>query len=275
LSSRQATPIIFPWPFVKGLSLFLPALILVPFLLLKPNRRAGAWVILLPFGLIAAVAWVGQLKSLSWLVRGFSAAYSYHSIAGQLIPPLRAGGSGAPYLNIILLASGLCVLCLMTYAIEAWSSVRKFVAALVLFVLPGVLTLFAFQAGDDINQWAVPLVYSVVPLILLVSFILAAKWCRKRWNLLLFSMLFFCWSFLFIYGLRLLNMGSMLIRYPSMRPQWWNMIPRVTSLYYWLGPAVLFGVVFPFILTVFLSPLFGNRLKAAFKVVRDPVDPGT
>jgi hypothetical protein len=269
LIPRQATPVLFHWPFVKWLSPFLPALILIPFLLLKSNRRAGAWVMLVPFGVVAAVVLAGQLLQLRWLVRGFAMAYSYATMAGQLIPSLMAGGAGEPYLNLIMLASGLCVLCLMTYIIPTWSPLRKFPAVLALFVLPGVVTLYFLQAGDKNNKWSVPLAYAIVPLIMLTSLMLAGKWSRKRWSLVRFSILFLVCNSLLLFGLRLLYTVSFLIRQPLARPQWWSILmPRAASL--WQGPTAIFAVVLPFIVTAFLSLFYRERLMAVFKVAPAP-----
>jgi hypothetical protein len=264
---------------VKGLALFLPALILVPFLLLKPNRRVGAWLMLIPFVLVAAAAWVGLLMRLNWLLRYFSMANSYFSYAGLIIPSLRAGSIGEPFLNVMMLASGLCVLFLMTHALPARSRIKRFVAALVLFVLPGALALFFFQRGDEGRLWGAPLAYAFVPLALLVSLMVAGRLSRKHWNPVLFTVLVFILNIVMLYALRILYFGSLMIRQPTVRPQWWSfLMPRMSSV--WPGPTVLFIVTFLFILAAFMIPLFRERLKAAFKVMpapqaEQPADGGT
>jgi len=116
---------------------------------------------LAPFLLIAAIVMAEQLAAPNWIVRGFSVAGSYVMYAGQILPsPLRVSGFGEPFLYLILLASGLCAVCLMTFAIPAWSSAKKFLGVFALFVLPGMLTLLVFQAADEINRLGMLLAYT-------------------------------------------------------------------------------------------------------------------
>ena len=48
MSPTEAAPVTYHWPWTRGLALFLPAIIILPFLLIKPNRRAAAWLMLIP-----------------------------------------------------------------------------------------------------------------------------------------------------------------------------------------------------------------------------------
>lgn len=203
---------------------------------------------------------------LNWLMRYFSMANSHFIYAGQIIPSLSSGSIGESFLNLMMLASGLCVLCLMIHALPARSRILRFVTALVLFALPGALTLIFFQSGDEGRRWGAPLVYAFVPLALLVSLVLAGKLSRRHWNPVLFTVLVFILNIVMLYGLRILYFGSLMIRQPTLWPQWWSfLMPRMSAV--WPGPTVLFIVTFLFVLAAFLIPLYRERLETAFKVI--------
>lgn len=199
---------------------------------------------LIPFGLVAAIAVAGQLIPLNALASAFAYAYPY----------------------AVMLASSMCMLCLAIYAVPAWSFIRKLLAIPALFILPGLLVLFFSQAEGEIQNWFIPLAYAVAPLILLVSFFLAGRHCRRRWGMGRFSVLVLAWNFLFLFGVMLLFLGYQVMRQPFMRQEWWMILmPFVILLL--VAVAVLFAIAFAFILTTFLSPLYRERLIAAFGVV--------
>jgi hypothetical protein len=268
ISPKPAAPATFRWPWTKGVALFLPALILLPFLALKPNRRPGTWLMLIPFVLVAATVLLHQMRPASWLSRALSMANSYFMYAGMIFPALRAASPPEPYLNFMMLASGLCLLCLMLYAFPSWRAIKKLLVGLFLLVLPGVLTLLLHQRGDEGSGWGMPVVYTFLPLCMLVSLALAGRMARKRWNVMLFAVLLFGWNYLLMLALRTLYMGSALIRSPSLRPQWWDLLrPRFTS---WQGPTTLFVIPFLFVLAAFLIPSCREQMKAVFNVVTEP-----
>ncbi len=246
MALQQPAPLMVHWPFFKVVYYFLPALILLPFLLLKPNRRLGAWLMLIPFGLIVALAAAGQQITLP----GFGNALAY----------------AFPY--IAMLGSSLCILCLILHAVPAWSFTAKLIAVPALAILPGALILFFSQGDARIEYWFIPAAYAVIPLILLVSFYLAGRLCRKHWGGVRFSLLVFLWNLLFLSGLMLLFAGYQFVRVRELPVDaGWLMI--LLPLIIRLGTAaiILFIIAFPFILVAFLSPLYRARLKAVFNVV--------
>jgi hypothetical protein len=56
LGEKDGTPVAYNWVPVTTLPLLLPWLVLLGLLTLKPNRRAAAWLILLPLGCVVAFA---------------------------------------------------------------------------------------------------------------------------------------------------------------------------------------------------------------------------
>jgi len=244
-------------------------LIILPFLAIKPNRRAGIWLMLVPFVLIASILLVNQLKPIGWLSRPIAMSGSYFSYASLIIPALRGSVAVDSNLNLMMLASGLCVLCLMTFAFQGWSFIKKFLLGLALLILPGALTLLVYQSGDEVHSWGLPLAYAFLPFMILAGLAVTGKMARKHWNLVLYTILFFCWNYVFMLALRALYVGSTMIRSPSLRPQWWNMLrPRFATS--WQGPTALFVVAFLFVLAAFLIPQYRERMKSVFKVVPAP-----
>jgi hypothetical protein len=242
LSPGQSTPVIYHRPFVNALSPLLPALILLPFLLLKPNRRAAAWLVVAPFGLVVAIAVAADV-----MVLGRSAS----------APP-----EVYPYLAT--LAGSLGMLCLMTYAMPRWSPVTKSLAIPALFVLPGALVLFFGNGGGKIQNWDMPLIYGVAALVLLAGVTLAGRHCRKHWNLRRFSVLFLAWNFLFLFGFLLLLLLAFLVSMQPVPSGQWRQILMVFVVVLLLAEIVSSVLVFPFIVTAFLSPFYRDRLMAAF-----------
>ncbi len=239
------------WPFVKVVYYFLPALILLPFLLLKPNRRLGAWLMLVPFGLIVALVAAGQQVQLP----GFGNALAY----------------AFPY--IAMLGSSLCILCLVLYAVPAWSFMTKLIAVPALVILPGALILFFSQGDGRIQNWFIPALYAIVPLILLLSLYLAGRLCRNHWGAVRFSLLVFLWNFLSLSGLMLLYAGYRFATVGDLPiDAGWLMILRFFVIPFVTAVVALFIIAFPFILAAFLSPLYRARLKAVFNVV-PPLQP--
>ncbi|MBZ5499619.1 MAG: hypothetical protein LAP85_24740 [Acidobacteriia bacterium] len=269
MTPNQPTPVIYRWPLAKSLALFLPAVVILPFLFVKANRRAGIWLVLVPFALATAVSLVNQVRPISWISRPISYIGSYFVYASQIVPALRASFTGETYLYIIMLASGLCMLCLMAHWLARLSFFKKFLAGLVLLALPGMLTMELYQSADAVSAWGVPIAFLLVSLVVLASLSLTAKMVKKHWNILLFTVLFFCWNFIFLFVLRIAYYVSFIIRQPSVRPQWWNVLmPRLATI--WQGPTTFFVLVLLFIVTAFLIPAYRERLRAVFKVAPAP-----
>ncbi len=247
---------IYHWPIVKVLFHFLPALVLLPFLLVKPNRQFRAWIILVPFALITVIALLGQSSSL----------------LQRLAPLAQAFAEAYPY--VVVLASSLCILCLILYALPGWPLVRKILLIPALYLLPGMLILFFTQADGKIQEWMYPAAYGLAPLILLVSGLLAGRHSRKRWKLWRFSLLFVAWN---VFSLAIIIGLGLWVAYSSVtmaEPGFLVLlVPAVTALP--MATVILFIITFPFVLTAFLSPLYRERLMAAFEVtpVQAPAPP--
>lgn len=233
---RPITRVFFP---------FLPALALLPFLLVKPNRQFRAWIILIPFAVIAIIALAGQSLS-------------------QIQPlTLPAQALADSYLYVSVLAGSLCILCLILYALPGWPLLRKILLIPALYLLPGALILFFTQADGQLEEWMYPAGYSLVPVILLASGLLAGRFCRKNWKLWLFSLLFLAGNVLCT---AIIIASILAFEYQSITSN----APRLLAV---LMPVIaatvvvavtLFIIAFPFILTLFRSPLYRERLMAAF-----------
>jgi MFS family permease len=237
----------YHWPFVKVLLPFLPALILLPFLLLKPNRQAKAWLMLVPFGLIAAIVLAGQRIPLSAPADVFAYAYPY----------------------VVMLASSLCIMCLMTYAMPSWSFAKKFLAIPTLSILPGAVILFFAQGVGEALDSVMLAAYGLAPLVLLLSFTLAGRRCRERWRLRRFSLLSLVWTLLLVSALILLLLGFAIMMRQAPPSGVTLLLQFVISLL--VVAVILFIIAFPFVLTAFLSPFYRERLMAAFKVIPAPL----
>jgi len=225
---------------------FLPAFILVPFVLLKPNRRPKAWIVLVPFCLIAAVMLAGQQLPVNAIATVFAEAYPF----------------------VVMLASSLCLLCLISYAFPGWSAARKFLAITGLYLLPGMLILFFLYAGSELQSRILASLYGLAPLFLLVSFILSGRRCRNHWHLGRFTLWFLPWNFILLFVGMLLLFGILVIMQPMPSP-WWSIVLPLLAITL-LFEFILFLIAFPFVLTVFLSPLYRERLMAIFKVEPPP-----
>lgn len=225
---------------------FLPALVLVPFVLLKPNRQPRAWVVLVPFCLIAAIMLAGQQLPVTTAATVFAYAYPY----------------------IVMLASSLCLLCLLSFAFPGWSAARKSLAIAALYLLPGMLILFFLYAGSGLQFRIQAALYGIAPLLLLVSFILSGRRCKKHWHLGRFTLWFLLWNFILVLVVALLVFGILVIIQPPPSPWWSFMLPFVVLVL--LLKLILFLIAFPFVLTAFLSPLYRERLIAIFRVEPTP-----
>jgi hypothetical protein len=241
-------------------------LILLPFLLLKPNRRAGAWIMLAPFGLIAGLALATQLWRPVYLRAGLMGVQACVSRIAQILPaPLRTPLPLEPYLAVIAIASGLCALALTVHAAGRWPAKRLIPVSLAAGALPFAATVFLFTTGDDDRRWGALLSGAVLCMILTAGVILTGRLCRKHWQWLRFMVALACWNFVLLFGLNLLYAGSLMIREPSVRSRWWEILfPSFPP--FWVGPLALFLVVLTFVLTAFLSPLYRERLRSAFRV---------
>ncbi len=229
----------YHWSIIRALLPLLPALILVPFFVLKPNRRAESWLVLVPFGLIAAAMSLGQQIRIGNVGEAF--AYSY------------------PY--VVMLAGSLCIVSLMTYAMPAWSFMKKMLLIPALAVLPGEFILLVTQGVGELRDLALLMSYSLAPLVLLLSITLAGRSCRRHWSLLHFSLLFCMWNFILVAGIIAPVAGFAFILSP---PGAMIVLPIIVVCL--TGALLLFGIAYPFVLTGFLSPLYLERLKATFKV---------
>ena len=109
------------WPLTRALSPILPIAILLPFLLLKLNRRAKAWMVLIPFAVVVALMAGGQFLP----VRGIADAFAYM------------------YPFIVSLAGSLCILILMAGVFPSTSSIARFLVLPALFILPGLAVLLS------------------------------------------------------------------------------------------------------------------------------------
>lgn len=250
MSPKPSAPVVYHWPFIKVLVPFLPLAVVLPFLLLKPNRQPKAWLMLIPFGLIGAIALMVRIP---WMTR----------------LTLLGAGFSEQYPWIVALASSLCVIGLMSYAVPTWSFARKLVAIPALFVLPAAVVLFLVQGYGDIRIWATPLTFALVPLIVLASFVLAGRRSRKSWKLMRFSQWFFGWTLLLLFAFVLFSVGY---RYRTilLRTWRWQYPLQSGGTVLLIIAAVVLAVAIPFILTAFLSPFYRDRLKAAFNVVPAP-----
>ncbi len=197
---------------------------------------------MIPFGLIAGIVLAGQLAPSRNLASAFDNGYSY----------------------VLMLAGGLCILCLMTYAMPAWSFAKKLLVIPALSVLPGTLTLLLTQGARDPQSLALTVTYALCLLVLLLSFALAGRRCRKGWSLRRFLLSALLWSFVFVAAAILLAI-SILIAIGQGPPSTAEIILPLLVIPAVLT-AVLFGVAFPFILTTFLSPFYRERLMAVFGV---------
>ncbi len=254
LQIKQATPVFYYWSPAKAVYRLLPALLLLPFLLLKPNRQPKAWVALIPFFAIIALASAGrQIPQVS-----LANAFSY----------------GFPY--IAMLASSLCMLCMIIHALPALSRRGKLLMLLSVFILPGMILLFFSQAEGKLENWYIPAGYAVAPLIMLTSFFLAGRRCRERWGMRRFSLWVVAWSFLFLLAVTVVFFGILILTQNVTVPVWWMLLAPFAALLV-AAAATLFAVAFAFILTAFLNPLYRERLMAVFGVVPGPppVQPAT
>lgn len=241
---RPSTPVIYHWPFVRALLPLLPAFILLPFLAVKPNRRAEAWLVLVPFGLIAAAVSAGQQIRAGQVGEAF--AYSY------------------PYL--VMLASSLCITSLMTYAMPAWSFLKKIVLIPALSFIPGAFLLVVTQGASGPQDLTLLVSYSLAALILLLSVTLAGRRCRKRWSLPRFSLLFYMWNLILVSGVILPVAGVQFLLYSVAGNV---MLPIIMACL--VASLLLFIIAYPFVLVEFLSPLYRERLKATFQVEKQPI----
>ncbi len=221
---------------------FLPALILLPFLMLNSNRQPRAWLVLIPFGLIAGILLVGQVAPSKNLSSALDTGYPF----------------------VLMLAGGLCILCLMTYAMPSWSLSRKLLIIPALSVLPGGLSLLLTQGAREPQTLALTVTYALSLFVLLLSFALAGRGCRKGWSLRRFVLSTLLWSFVFVVATVMIAL-SITIAIGQGPPSMVEVIPPLLIVPATLT-AVLFGVAFPFILTVFLSPFYRERLMAVFGI---------
>jgi hypothetical protein len=247
LNLRQSPPVIYHRSIVRIFFPFLPALVLLPFLLMKPNRQFRAFIILAPSALITVIALIGkslsQVRLLAPLALAFSEAYPY----------------------IAVLASSLCILCLILHWLPGWPLRRKISLIPALYLLPGMLILFITQADAKIQGWIYPAAYGLVSLILLTSGLLAGRYCRKRWKLWRFSLNFFAWNVLFLAILVALAIWVEIRSLEFAELRFLQLlIPAIVVPM--MAAGILSIIAFPFILTAFLSPLYRARLMAVFKV---------
>jgi hypothetical protein len=253
MTLKPTEPVIYHRSIFRLASFFLPTLVLLPFLLLKANRQFKALVVLAPYAFFAIIAFLGKT-----------------------LPPLQLWGPLDPSLSevypyIEVLAGSLCILCLILHAMPRWTILKKFILILALYLLPGLLILFITQSGGSSKEWIYPAVYGPIPLALLISGILAGRYCRTRWKLWRFSLVFYAWNALYMAVLVLLGLADAFrtVKIASLRFLE-LLIPIVAAPI--IGSAVLFVITFPFILTIFRSPLYRERLMAAFdKTANRPV----
>ena len=221
---------------------FIPAGVVLPFLLLSSNRRLGAWSMLVPYGLVVGFALLVNVAR-----------------AGRLA--LLAPGIAREYSFAIALASSFCLLALMTYAVPGWSAIKKWLAVPVLFVVPA--TVVSWSLDDDGTQ---PLVQACIALSLLISLVLAGRRSRTRWNLGRFTLGFFVWNLIS----NLVLFAGLRFRMVIIGQLQWRMFLALFVPTLVRTTGLLFVIAFPFILTAFLSKLYRERLMAAFGVAPSP-----
>ncbi len=250
---------------VKSLALFLPALLLVPPLLISPNRKAKAWLVLIPLVVVVGALLATQWIHVQWLTRALSMSTSYMVFIGYMIVP-SARSFGETNVELGIIAAGLCLLCLMSYAVSARSAVKRTLALLISLV-PGMLTLLALRARDGGKIWVAPAAYGIVCLVLFLGLIVAGKLCRKRLKVVRFTVWFFVCNIVFLFVVRLAYVAALAIRVPRIRSQWWTSFVAPGFAWIWQGPTAMFCMVLPFIVTVFLSSFYRERLIRAFGAI--------
>ncbi len=250
MSPKPSAPVVYHWSFAKVLVPFLPLAVLLPFLMLKANRQPSAWLMLIPFcliGVTALMAPIPWMSRLSLLGAGLSDQYSW----------------------IVALAGSVCIFFLMTYAVPSWSLAKKLLAVPLLFLLPAVVVLFFLEGYGGLRIWDTALLFALVALILIASLILAGRRCSKNWHLARFSLWFLGWNLLLLFVLVVCSVGY---RYrAALLGTWrWQYPLRFGGTFFLVLTCAMLAVAIPFIVTAFLSPLYRDRLKAAFNVAPPP-----
>jgi hypothetical protein len=230
---------------VKAVAPFLPIFVLAPFLFLRPNRRAQAWAVLIPFALIAAIA------------------IAVRAVPGQAFTRIALPFIYAsPFAGALALA--LAVLCLTGHMAPSRASAARRLAIPALLVLPATLVLWIDQSAGSAGGWVAAAGFAAGLLLLLAVVAVAGKRSRKGWGLGRFSAWFLLASLALSFLAIWITLGVLLATQPGAPPL--VSLILVAVLFPPAVAAILFLLVFPFILTAFLAPLYRERMAAAFGV---------
>jgi hypothetical protein len=240
-------------PLFSAFAPILPALVLVPFLVLKANRRVQAWAVLIPFLLV------------------FAAAIAVRAVPSRGLDRLAAPlAQASPF--VVGLACSLSVLLLMAHAIPAWSRrVRRF-AVPAFAVLPATLALGIDQAPGGLQNLPGTLLFGAALLLLLGVITISGKRTRRKWEFGRFCLWFLLGSIIVALLATWIVIGYMMISQPSSRPPLYALL-LVSTLFPLLIAVVLFVPVLPFMLLAFTNPLHRERVMAVFRAAPEASAP--
>jgi hypothetical protein len=225
-------PVGYDWTAPSALPQFLPWLAILALLLLRPNRCASAWWILVPLAGAAAVGMVPQS----------AVAFMPSSQAEVFMAFISALGFG---LAAVWLVSSYL----------GWK--HRILALLGILLGLGVVSLFAFLVTQDVGRemFEVGIFLAASAAVISVALTLAGMVCRGRYAWLRLSL----WVLAALAVLWLLLIGPFfLVAMISGRGQ----VP-LGALFGVVGitTGITFGVMLPFLVLSFVNELYRERLK--------------
>jgi hypothetical protein len=236
LGSKQGAPVAYYWVMPSLMPQFLPWLAILALLLLKPNRCASAWWVLIPLGMVAAVA-----------------------CAPQSVRELLPSSQFEMFLEWIgALGFGLAAVWLVSSYL-GWK--HRMLAFLGILVAQGVFSSLAYVVrqgweGLGSETFALGVVLLLSALVISAALSLAGLMCRGRYGGLRLSMwllaaLVVAWLVVIV-PFSIIAMIASGGNFPAL--QFLISVP--------VAAGIIFGVLLPFLVLAFANGFYRERLQA-------------
>jgi hypothetical protein len=235
LGSKQGVPVSYNWVMPSLMPQFLPWLAILALLLLKPNRCASAWWVLIPLGCAAAVARVPQS-------------------AWELLP----SSQFEVFLELIsALGFGLAAVWLLSSYL-GWK--HRMLAFLGILLAQGVFSSLAYVVRQDweglgSETFALGVLLMVTALVISVALSLAGLMCRGRHGWLRLSL----WLLAALVVAWLVVIGPFSII--AMIASGGNVPVLQFLISVPVAAGIIFGVLLPFLVLSFIKGFYRERLK--------------
>jgi hypothetical protein len=247
LGEKESEPAVYNWKWrYSAPSLAIWAVLVVAIVLVKPNRNAQALLVLVPL-LVVNVAW-----SFLRRVIGFPSS-SVAALDGI----------------IISLTVGLAVLWLLSHWLGNRNRFLVALLALVIIGLVGIAGAVSYPSQESSLQTVASLlVAGLSALILVLGFVLAGWWCRKRYSSWRFALWLGVWTTVAGVGVFLVLLAGMLMVWciSGVSPDDLHTVVGIVLLTGLIFGGCTYVVVLPFMILAIWSRFFRQRFYACLRL---------